>query len=147
MSDRKWLSTAAIMVLILSIAIITVFITLYPVVQFINSDYTEQAGCPGDVLAYTLEIRVNRKATVYIASNHLRGHEPGGDAVVVGRLGNAATVINPWRWTVITDEDPSFVIPDLPPGDYTRALAAGEFGGFSRGSYLTFPYTIRDDCN
>lgn len=114
-----------------------------PAVEWLETDYVPVSGCPGDTFSYSIRLRVTRPAVLFLAVSNLRGFD--GDTVEFGRSGNMAVTTIPSA-RIIEDNDPVFVIPDLPPGDYVRVLAAGTLSEDSVPAIRPMPFTVRDDC-
>ena len=117
-----------------------------PAVEFLTTDFETVEACPGERIPFDTVIRISHPVVLFVATSHLRGHGADGDTAKLARLGDIAALIIPTART-ITDEDSAFTVPDLPPGDYTRVLAAGTLSEDSDPAIRLFPYTIPNDCN
>lgn len=114
-------------------------------VRLISTTYTPQSLCPGDVIDdFEFVWEVKRPAVIFVVASHLRA-SGSRDTAIGARAGEIFVTGIPSART-ITDNDASFIIPDLPPGDYERVLSIGTFSEDSKQAFLIMPYTVRDDC-
>lgn len=116
-----------------------------PVVDWTKDNYKPVAGCPGDVIGYSLEMRVNEPAILFVASAVLRDG-PMGDTVAGSRAGEMFVTVVPSPRDIV-DNDATWTIPDLPPGSYVRAVAAGTLSEPSEPAIRLQPFTITEGCS
>lgn len=115
-----------------------------PIIEWIDSNYVPGDFCPGDVVTEIVTIDARAEALVVVFSTFVRAG-PTGDNVQPQKLGDAAAVIIPSA-RVLEDQDPTWLVPDLPPGDYIRAIAAGTLFRDTEPIFRQQPFSIRDDC-
>ena len=114
-------------------------------IELISLDYTTMSVCPGDVVPYSIRWSIRRPAIMELSSTTKRGHTGTGDTIITGRMADTR-IVNNNKKTEIIDTDPSFTIPELPPGDYARILSVGTRSEDSEPIFVSFPYTIPDGC-
>ena len=100
--------------------------------------------CPGDELNYEIEWNATRSGVMRITPSTHYGLDATGGTAITAKITDL-------RWTnnvqpLVIMDDPSFVIPDLPPGEYSRALSIGTESESTEPVFLVFPYTIGDWC-
>lgn len=115
-----------------------------PMVEWIDSEYQPSSVCPGDVMMEVVTVNVRAPALIIVASTFLRSG-PTGDTVLPQPLGAVPVVIIPTARTLV-DSDPVWIVPDLPPGDYIRAIAAGTLFRDTEPVFRQQFFSIRDDC-
>jgi hypothetical protein len=145
--NRFALIVIVIMVLLAALMIYAAMLpsqTQPSVVEWMEDTYSPVVGCPGDEVAYTLRLRVSKPAVLFVAVAQLRGGEEG-DTIQGNQMGQLFTTIIPSART-ITDNDAVWTIPDLPPGDYVRVVAAGTLTEPSQPAIRLQPYTIVEGC-
>lgn len=152
MTDRVWTLAKFAMgfTLGLAVAVLLLVMTLGApqpkAVEFIATNYEVGAFCPGDEIPYTLHLRVNRdESHLYVSSSILRGLDASGDTVLLGRVEDAVTTGIPTARDIV-DTDPLFVVPALPPGEYSRVITVGTLSEDSKPTMRLMPFTVRDDC-
>ncbi len=116
-----------------------------PVVNWTKDNYEPVDGCPGDVVAYSLEMQVNEPAILFVASAVLRDG-PMGDTVSGSRSGEMFVTVIPTPREIV-DEDARWTIPNLPPGSYVRVVAAGTLSEPSEPAIRLQPFTIIEGCS
>ena len=115
-----------------------------PIVEWIRTDYRHVTGCPGDTNRYTIEMKVNKPAILFVAVSQLRG-EPLNDTAKGSLLGDLFVTVIPTARELV-DHDAVWTIPDLPPGDYERVVGAGTLSEPSIPAIRIQTFTIRGDC-
>ena len=120
--------------------------------------------CPGDVVEYEVAMEVARPAALAVVVAILRDeadmalmsdemrdvlalseYHVDGDTLVGQRMGEAFTTVIPTA-RILADGDGRFVVPDLPPGHYVRALAALELYRNSEPAIRMQPFVIQAGC-
>ena len=141
---------AALIVIALVMAVVVGALVFVPeavrpsAVEWLNDSYEPIAACPGDEVAYELEIEIREPAILFVVPAVLRA--PLGDTAQGYRIGEVFITNIPTPRTIV-DRDASFIVPDLPPGEYVRVLAAGTFGANTKPAIREQPFTIRVDCD
>lgn len=115
-----------------------------PMVTWVDSQYVPGAFCPGDTVREIVTVEARDRSAIVVLSTFVRAG-PNGDNAQIQRLGDAAVVIVPSP-RVLEDQDPTWIVPDLPPGDYVRAIAAGTLFRDTEPVFREQPFTIRADC-
>ena len=115
-----------------------------PVISWIQQDADTVFGCPGDVVRDNVTVSSSEAAMIAVFSTYLRGG-PTGDNVEPQRLGDASIVIIPSART-LEDRDITWTIPDYPPGEYVRALAAGTLFRNTEPVFRERPFVIVEGC-
>ena len=120
--------------------------------------------CPGDVIEYEVAMEVARPAALAVVVAILRAdpdeasmsdemrnvlalsnYQVDGDTLRGQRMGEVFSTVIPTA-RILADGDGRFVVPDLPPGQYIRALAALELYRNSEPAIRMQPFVIRDGC-
>jgi len=115
-----------------------------PAVEFLSDDYESVEVCPGDVIQYSLEIQINQPSVLFVATSFLRDGQ-SADTIRGNTVGDLFTTVIPTPRTIV-DNDARWEVPNLPPGNYNRAIAAGTFSEPSKPSFREQSFTIREDC-
>ena len=149
---QRWrviLAAVGVLITFLGMMLITVTIASMPhnaPVELVRKDYNPPAiVCPGDVIPFVLEWKVNRAATLTLTPTHNRGHDGAGGNVVIAHYDDISRVNQPETGSVV-DADLAFVVPDLSPGEYARILSVGTASESSLPFFVTLPYTIGTNC-
>jgi len=116
-----------------------------PIVEWTDSDYQHGEYCPGDVVSNTVSIDIDSPATLVVSATFLRSGAMG-DTVRPQLLGDAAVVIIP-SGRSITDSDIVWQVPDLPPGNYVRAISAGTLFRETTPVFRQQTFTVREGCD
>ena len=153
MTQKRWP-----ILIILVVCLVLFSASLFSVVTFVSRprvapltllrmDYDPPGTvCPGDVVPFVLEWSVRRDSTLTLTPTHNRSHDGSGGNVVVAHYDDVVNLNQPATKSVV-DDDLSFVVPDLPAGEYARILSVGTSSESSVPVLVTFPYTIGQGCD
>ena len=120
-------------------------VTPPPAIEWLGDTYKPVAGCPGDEMRYSMKLRIDGQAILFVATAYLRGGSDG-DTIQGDSIGNLFVTVIPDERTIV-DEDASWIMPDFPPGDYVRVVAAGTFSEPSAPAIRLQPFTIVEGCD
>lgn len=109
----------------------------------VSLDFDENGLCPGDMVRYALVIEIDRPTSVDFRSVIYRGLQAEGDIVSGTSMVLGFPVPEPYRRE---DSDAGFVVPALPPGDYSRVIGIADATRPVRPSFAVIPFRVRKDC-
>lgn len=134
-------------------------------------EYTSIDGvhCPGDVVPYSVVLRIDKAGPVYATSSIMRADDNAeveanrqdpwaadwsaktglpiaGDTIKGQQLGDVFITVIDKAGVLFVDRDFSFTVPDLPPGKYVRNVAAGMYGVDGTTTIRSQPFTVGDNC-
>ena len=134
-------------------------------------EYSDISGeyCPGDVVPYSIVMRIDRAGPIYVVSSVVRaddnadvlefaedpwvqhwtdetGLPMAGDTIVGQRLGTVFLTVIAKENVLFLDKDFVFVVPDLPPGKYVRNVAAGMWNVNGETTIRSQPFSIKESC-
>ena len=146
-----------------------------PPLEWVLDTYDPVVACPGDQIDYTLGILIKRPGSLYVVDSINRSDE-SSSVVAVSQSPVAVSLANKYnapivgdtvqfrRWGEIAvlvvaeeqfedsdqvlriDLDSSFTVPDLPPGKYSRVLAAGPVSIPAREAIRSQDFEIMEGC-